>query len=90
MHTQVAEEVGPVLTVREAASELKCSISFVYKLMNLGELAFERRGRRKLPLARSVSEYRQRNVVHSSSKAGLGPTPTQPRRYMHLFSKGRR
>lgn len=77
-------------TVREAAAELRCSISFVYKLMKNGELAFERRGRRKMPLVRSVSEYRQRNLVQPLAPAGLGQPPSRPGRYMYLFSRGRR
>ena len=46
------------MTVREAAAELQCSISFVYKLMAQGQVACECRGRRKLPVAESIAEYR--------------------------------
>ena len=56
------------MTVREAAVELQCSISFVYKLMTQGQIAYECRGRRKLPMAESVAEYRQRNIVPVSVK----------------------
>jgi excisionase family DNA binding protein len=75
-----------VTTVREAAAELHCSISFVYKLMKAGELGFERRGRRKLPLTRSVISYRQRNLVPPV----IPPAATAPvchGRYTHLFRK---
>jgi excisionase family DNA binding protein len=51
------------MTVKEAAKELNCSLSFVYKLLRTGQLAYEKRGRRKLPIASSVAEYRQRNLV---------------------------
>src|SRR6266498_4529923 len=54
-------EGGRLLTVKEAAAELHCSISFVYKLIDTGQVACERRGRRKLPLAVSLAEYRQRS-----------------------------
>src|SRR5438270_7793167 len=47
------------LTVKAAAFELNCSISFVYKLMYLGQLAYEKRGRRRLPTVASIAEYRQ-------------------------------
>jgi hypothetical protein len=33
------------MTAREAAAELQCSISFVYKLMAQGQVAYECRGR---------------------------------------------
>lgn len=56
------------MTVREAAAELQCSISFVYKLMAQGQVAYECRGRRKLPVAESVAEYRQRNLVPVTAK----------------------
>jgi excisionase family DNA binding protein len=78
--------VGPVLSVREVAIELRCSISFVYKLMSSGELSFERRGRRKLPVAISVADYRQRNLVEPGTADRLKPPPVRPRRYRHLFN----
>jgi excisionase family DNA binding protein len=56
------EAVG-TYTVEKTAAILNCSISFVYKLMDQGQLAFERRGRRKLPVQESVVEYRQRSLV---------------------------
>jgi len=59
------------MSVKEAAKELTCSLSFVYKLMDTGQLAYELRGRRKLPVAASVEEYRQRNLV-------LAQKPTAP------------
>jgi excisionase family DNA binding protein len=90
MDTNTPEAAGPVLTVPQAAAELNCSASFVYKMMNLGEIAFERRGRRKMPLARSVAEYRQRSLVPSQAGAGEGRSATHPRRYLHLFAKEQR
>lgn len=64
------------LTVNEAAIVLNCSISFVYKLMDQGQVAFERRGRRKLPVTASVKEYRQRNLVPVQKPL----EPTSPKR----------
>ena len=79
-------EAGRLLTVKEAAVELYCSISFVYKLMRTGQLAFERRGRRKLPLALSVAEYRQRNTCPASSHASSPSTSSrQPYQFQLLF-----
>lgn len=75
------------MTVREAAAELQCSISFVYKLMAQGQVAYECRGRRKLPVAESVAEYRQRNLVLATAKE---PKPTKaPYQYKHLFQDHR-
>ena len=74
------------MTVKEAATELSCSIGFVYKLMTVGEIAFERRGRRKFPVASSVAEYRQRNLVPANPKPiKKTPTTAEPYRYKHLF-----
>lgn len=75
------------MTVKEAAKELTCSISLVYKLMNEGQIAYERRGRRRLPVDSSVAEYRQRNLVPArpASEAGQ-PKPPSPCRYKHLFN----
>lgn len=70
------EPAADTLTVNEAAAVLNCSISFVYKLMDQGQVAFERRGRRKLPVAASVSEYRQRNLVPAEKP----PQPAGPKR----------
>lgn len=77
---------NPPVTVKEAASVLRCSISFVYKLMKQGELSYEKRGRRKLPLLRSVEEYRSRNVVHALLPAQVEHRPPQSKRYKHLFN----
>ena len=77
---------GRLLTVKEAAAELYCSISFVYKLMQCGQLAFERRGRRKLPLAGSVAEYRQRSRRQATVQAPRpGRSPRQPYQFQRLF-----
>jgi excisionase family DNA binding protein len=70
------ESATDTLTVNEAAAVLNCSISFIYKLMDQGQVAFERRGRRKLPVTASVSEYRQRNLVPAQKP----PEPTSPKR----------
>jgi transposase len=71
------------MTVREAAAELQCSISFVYKLMAQGQVAYECRGRRKLP----VAEYRHRNLVPATATE---PKPTKaPYQYKHLFQDHR-
>lgn len=74
------------LTVKEAAAELRCSISFVYKLMRLGELSYEKRGRRKLPLRGSVEEYRSRNVVQALLTPKSDRQIPGPKRYKHLFN----
>lgn len=79
-----------LLTVREAATLLKISGSFVYKLMKTGQLAFERRGRRKMPLAKSVAEYRERSLVPSQPRSGESLPSAHPRSYLHLFSKEKR
>jgi hypothetical protein len=75
-----------LLTVKEAAAELYCSVSFVYKLMQTRQLAFELRGRRKLPLAVSVAEYRQRNRCPATVLAPRpGRSPRQPYQFQRLF-----
>ena len=75
------------MTVREAAAELQCSISFVYKLMAQGQVAYERRGRRKLPVAESLAEYRQRNLVPATAKE---PKPAKaPYQFKLLFQERR-
>jgi excisionase family DNA binding protein len=83
------EPEGKLLTVKEAADELRCSISFVYKLMETGRIAFERRGRRKLPLAASISEYRQMSRVEAPSQPPADRSPKQPYQFQRLF-QGRR
>jgi hypothetical protein len=75
------------VTVREAAVELQCSISCVYKLMTQGQIAYECRGRRKLPMAESVSEYRQCNIVPASVKERK--PAKAPYQYKHLFQERR-
>lgn len=64
------------MTVKEAACVLNCSASLVYKLMDQGELAFERRGRRKLPVTASIKDYRQRNLVPAEKPS----EPISPKR----------
>jgi len=74
------------MTVKEAAKELKCSISFVYKMLREGQIAYERRGRRKLPVDSSVAEYREQNLVAAGpATPGAKPTSSSPYRYKHLF-----
>jgi excisionase family DNA binding protein len=76
------------LTVKEAAAELNCSISFVYKLMDLGELVYERRGRRKLPTTASIAEYRERNTVRASQRFDYPKKNAhEPYVYQQLFKK---
>ena len=43
-HDSILPEQGRLLTVKEAAAELRCSISFVCKLMSLGQISYECRG----------------------------------------------
>jgi excisionase family DNA binding protein len=78
------------LTVQEAAAELNCSISFVYKLMYVGELVYERRGRRKLPTAASIAEYRNRNIVRASQRFEYPKDAHEPYVYQQLFKKVKR
>ena len=55
--------------------------------MREGKVAYERRGRRKLPVESSVAEYRQRNLVTAKlTPAGSKPSPNTPYQYKHLFS----
>lgn len=75
------------MTAKEAAGVLDCSLSFVYKLMRIGQLAYEKRGRRKLPLDASVAEYRQRNVVPARHPPARGANqPNSAYRFKHLFT----
>ena len=78
------------MTVKEAAKELNCSLSFLYKLLRTRQLAYEKRGRRKLPLASSVAEYRQRNLVSASEPSSR---PVAPERsayvFKHLFQRAK-
>jgi hypothetical protein len=79
------------LTVRDAADELNCSISFVYKLMCLGELIYEKRGRRRLPTAASITDYRNRNIVRASQRFDFPKKDAhEPYVYQQLFKKVRR
>jgi excisionase family DNA binding protein len=76
------------MTVKEAAKELNCSLSFVYKLLRTGQLAYEKRGRRKLPIAASVDEYRQRNIVPVAEPSSR-PAASERSGYVfkHLFQR---
>lgn len=68
-------------TVKEAAEILKCSISFIYKLMAEGELGYQRRGRKKLPHVSSIHSYQHRNTVPEKP---TGKRYKQPSNYKHL------
>lgn len=77
-----------LLTVKEAAAELRCSISFVYKLMAARQIAFEQRGRRRLPLANSVAEYRLKNTFPAEahpSRPAKGSSHRTAYQYQRLF-----
>lgn len=54
--------------------------------MDQGQVAFERRGRRKLPVTASVLEYRQRNLVPAQKPSETdGPKRRkEPYRYKYL------
>ena len=85
------QNTSGTLTVQEAASELNCSISFVYKLMYLGELIYEKRGRRRLPTAASIADYRNRNIVRASQRFDFPKKNAhEPYVYQQLFKKVKR
>jgi excisionase family DNA binding protein len=73
------------MTVNQAAAELQCSISFIYKLMTQGQLAYERRGRRKLPVAESVAEYRHRNLVPATTRVSRPSPNVKGYQFKYLF-----
>jgi len=78
------------LTVKEAAKQLTCSISFVYKLMSQGELAYETRGRRKLPTSESVAQYRLRNTVPAQqAPSRFVKPPKTPYQFKYLFQRNK-
>ena len=86
------DELGPIFTVAEAAQELRCSESHVYNLLRRGEIAYEQRGRRKLPIAGSVAAYRRRSTVmanSSSSASQLHPAHSAGG-FRHLFQRPKR
>jgi excisionase family DNA binding protein len=72
------------MTAKQAAADLQISLSFVYKLMDAGEIAFERRGRRRLPVDSSVAEYKARNLVPATPKQHR-PVKGPPYQFQHLF-----
>lgn len=81
---------GPLLTVKEAAAKLRCSLSFVYKLMQTGQVSFEQRGRRRLPLASSVVEYRERNTHRATElQPRAAAQRRQPYQFQRLFTRNR-
>jgi excisionase family DNA binding protein len=71
------------MTAKQAAAELQISLSFLYKLLDQGEIAFERRGKRKLPIEASVAEYRRRNLVPAQPKPNR-PVKGSAYEYKHL------
>lgn len=71
------------MTVKQAAGRLQVSQSYVYKLLEQGEIAFERRGRRRLPIDQSVAEYIERNLVPVSHKRNR-PVEGPAYAYKHL------
>ena len=85
MDTRTSNGLAQVLSVREAAVELSCSISFVYKLMKLNELAYEMRGRRKFPTRGSVADYRKRNLIDHRPELIETPERARGRGFRHLF-----
>ncbi|MBX7105376.1 MAG: helix-turn-helix domain-containing protein [Gemmataceae bacterium] len=76
---------GRTLTVKQAAQQLNCSISMVYRLMVRRELAYERRGRKRLLTLDSIAEYRRRNLVPAESAVALSSKTDGSKRYRHLF-----
>lgn len=76
----------PSITVKEAANELGCSPSFIYRLMKLGQLAYEKRGRFKRPLLVSIHAYRLRNIVPAEQAPPIHGEPlASGYRFKHLF-----
>lgn len=84
-------DAGRLLTVKEAAASLHCSISFVYKLMRMGQIAYEGRGRRKLPLAVSVADYRRLNTHPEAPRTTHRPAKSArlPYEFQRLFRNER-
>ncbi len=84
---QVADTVPPLrppeadMTPIQAAAEIACSRSQVYKLMRAGELAHRRVGRGYRISRVSVSEYKRR---HSTQARPPAPPPTTGYRFKHL------
>lgn len=73
------------MTVKQTAVYLEVSVSFVYKLLDQGEIAFERRGCRKLPVEASVEAYKNRNLVPAGPKQHR-PVEGPARQFSHLFT----
>ena len=90
-HDPPVPEQERLLTVKEAAAELRCSISFVYKLMLQGQISYECRGRRKLLHATSVADYRRRNTHPASPSASpkTRASTRQPYQFQRLFTDHR-
>lgn len=73
------------MTAKQAAADLQISLSFLYKLLDQGEIAYERRGSRKFPVDASVAEYKQRNLVPAAPKQHK-PVKGPAYQFKHLFS----
>jgi excisionase family DNA binding protein len=74
------------MKAKEAALVLNVSRSYIYKLMDIGEIAYEKRGRHRLPVDASVAEYKARNLVPASPKEHK-PVKGPAHQYKHLFTK---
>lgn len=72
------------MTAKKAAVVLNVSRSYIYKLMDLGEIAFEKRGRFRLPVDASVADYKARNLVPATPKQHR-PVKGAPYQFQHLF-----
>ena len=71
------------MNVKEAAAELGVSVHMIYKLMRTGQLAYLQVGRRRLPIANSLTEYRQKNTVEAHRPL-FKPARTQ-KTYKHMI-----
>lgn len=73
------------MTAKQAAVELQVSLSFVYKLTDQGEIAFEWRGCRKLLVEKSVADYKRRNLV-PATPGQHKPVKGPANGFKHLFN----
>lgn len=71
------------MTAKQAAADLQISLSFLYKLLDQGEIAFERRGTRKFPVDESVADFKRRNLVPAAPKQNR-PVKGPAYQYKHL------
>lgn len=54
------------LTVEEARQYLRASRNFLYRLIQYGEIASVKRGKRRLVVLRSLREYAERESVEKA------------------------